>query len=66
MLNKKDAGPTKQAFEYREVLLSNIDLSVDVQNFKYRHEIDVKKATQGKIFIVKCEKDIQTNIHDKP
>ena len=60
MSNEKNLGPTNNTFEQREVLLNNIDHSVDVQNFRYQNiqQIYLMKVSQEDIFEVKCYKDL--------
>ena len=37
VLNKKNPYATKHTIERKEVLLNNIDHSIDAQNFKYQN-----------------------------
>ena len=37
LLNKKNLRPTNNAFEQREVLLTNTDHYIDAQNFRYQN-----------------------------
>ena len=59
MSNEKNLGPKNNTFEQREVLLNNIDHSMDAQNFKYQNiqQIYLMKVSQEDIFEVKCYKD---------
>ena len=59
MPNEKNLGPKNNTFEQREVLLNNIDHSMDVQNFRYQNiqQIYLMKVSQEDIFEVKCYKD---------
>ena len=60
MSNEKNLGPKNNTFEQREVLLNNIDHSMDVQNFRYQNiqQIYLMKVSQEAIFEVKCYKDL--------
>ena len=60
MPNEKNLGPKNNTFEQREVLLNNIDHSMDVQNFRYQNiqQIYLMKVSQEAIFEVKCYKDL--------
>ena len=60
MSNQKNLGPKNNTFEQREVLLNNIDHSMDAQNFRYQNiqQIHLMKVSQEDIFEVKCYKDL--------
>ena len=60
MSNEKNLGPKNNTFEQREVLLNNIDHSMDAQNFKYQNiqQIYLMKVLQEDILKLSVTKTL--------